>query len=261
VTELVQTIRSGPVATLAIDRQESGNSLDGATIAALHAGFRALASDPGVRAVVLTGVGDVFCSGLDRAWVRASLDLTEAENQAEVAELAALFEVVWRFPKPLLARVNGPALGSGCGLVACCDLAIAAETSRFGFDEVKLGLSAALFSPYVVPKIGYGHTRALLVTGERFSAERAFEIGLVHAVTPGDELDVTISNMLSRVLTSAPQAVATTKAALEIAWDRERSAAQQILAGYEAETRTSAEAQEGLRAAVGRRRPSWTIFE
>jgi methylglutaconyl-CoA hydratase len=187
--------------------------------------------------------------------------MTSVENLADVTAMADMFAAVWDFPKPLVARVNGPAIGGGAGLVACCDIAIASETARFGFGEVKIGIIPAVIAQYVVPKIGYGHARALFVTGERFTAERAFEIGLVHAVTPPDELDGTVSNIISRMLTSAPHAVSQTKLALDAVWHMERTAARAFVTQAIAEIRTGPEAQEGLRAFLEKRRPRWTQFD
>lgn len=256
----IRIVYSGPTATVVMDRPDVLNAFDAATIAGLQQAFTTLAEDINVRVVILTGAGQAFCAGGDMHWMRASLDLTDAENLAEAQAMASMFETVWNFPKPLIARVNGPAIGGGAGLVACCDLAIASETARFGFGEVKIGIIPAVIGQYVVPKIGYGHARALFVTGERFTAERAFEIGLVHAVTPEDELDSTVSNIIHRMLTSGPQAVAATKAALNAIWYMERDAARTYVTELIASIRTGEEAQEGLRAFLAKRRPAWTNF-
>ncbi|MDZ4721345.1 MAG: enoyl-CoA hydratase-related protein [Roseiflexaceae bacterium] len=254
----IRIVYSGPTATVVIDRPDVRNAFDTATIAGLHQAFMALTDDKNVRAVVLTGAGEAFCAGGDMNWMRNSVNLSVAENLAEAEAMAAMFDAIWNFPKPLIARVNGAAIGGGAGLVACCDIAIAAETARFGFGEVKIGIIPAVIGQYVVPKIGYGHARALFVTGERFTAERAFEIGLVHAVTPTDELDVTVSNILNRTLTSGPQAVAATKSALNAIWYMERDAARRYVIELIADIRTGEEAQEGLQAFLAKRRPAWT---
>jgi methylglutaconyl-CoA hydratase len=261
VSDPIQIVRSGPTATLVINRPDVLNAFNPAVIAGLRSAISDLAADPAVRVVVLTGAGDAFCAGGDMRWMRTSLDMTDEENLADVAAMADMFAAVWDFPKPLIARVNGPAIGGGAGLVACCDIAIASETARFGFGEVKIGIIPAVIAQYVVPKIGYGHARALFVTGERFTAERAFEIGLVHAVTPAGELDSTVMNIVSRMLTSAPHAVAQTKLALDAVWHLERAAARAFVTQAIAEIRTGPEAQEGLRAFLEKRRPRWTQFE
>jgi methylglutaconyl-CoA hydratase len=261
VSSPVQIVRSGPTATVVLDRPDVLNAFNPEVIAALRTAFDLLAADPEVRVVVLTGAGDSFCAGGDMRWMRTSLDMDSAENLADVTAMADMFAAVWEFPKPLVARVNGPAIGGGAGLVACCDIAIASDAARFGFGEVKIGIIPAVIAQYVVPKIGYGHARALFVTGERFSAERAFEIGLVHAVTSPDELDATVMSIVSRMLTSAPYAVAQTKLALDSVWHLEREAARAFVTQAIAEIRRGPEAQEGLRAFLEKRRPRWTIVE
>jgi methylglutaconyl-CoA hydratase len=257
----IDIIRSGPTATIVLNKPEVLNAFDTAMIMALHQAFIQLANDPEVRLAVITGLGKAFCAGGDMRWMRASMDMTDAENLADIQAMANMFDAAWTFPKPLIGRVNGAAIGGGAGLVACCDLAIAADTAQFGFGEVKIGIIPAVIAQQVVPKIGYGHARALFVSGERFTAERAFEIGLVHAVTSTDELDATIVQIVNRVLTSAPYAVAQAKQALDVVWSLEREAARRYLINAVAEIRTGPEAQEGLRAFLEKRRPAWTNFE
>ena len=140
-----------------------------------------------------------------------------------------MFEAAWSLPKPLIGRIHGVALGGGAGLVACCDLAVAADTARFGFSEVKLGLLPAVIAQYVVPKIGVSQARALFVSGERFTAERAFEIGLVHAVTGADGLDATVQTLATRMLSSAPAAIGAAKRLVDAVWSLERDAARRYV--------------------------------
>jgi methylglutaconyl-CoA hydratase len=249
------------VATITIDRPEVMNAFNAAAIAGLRSALSDLAADSSVRMAILTGAGKAFCAGGDMNWMRETFAWSKEENMADAEAMAAMFDEAWRFPKPLIARVNGPAVGGGAGLVACCDLAIATETARFGFGEVKIGIIPAVIAQYVVPKIGVSHARALFVSGEQFSAERAFEIGLIHAVTAQEELDETVASILARLLTSAPEAVAATKRSIDIIWESERSAARQFVIEAIATIRTGSEAQEGMRAFLEKRRPRWSIFE
>jgi methylglutaconyl-CoA hydratase len=168
-----------------------------------------------------------------------------------------MFEAAWTLPKPLIGRINGVALGGGAGLVACCDLAVAVETARFGFSEVKLGLIPAVIAQYVVPKIGVSHARALFVSGERFSAERAFEIGLAHAVVGADHLDATVATLVTRMLSSGPAAAGAAKRLIDAVWRLERDAARRYVVAAIAEARTGAEGQEGVRAFLAKRKPWW----
>jgi methylglutaconyl-CoA hydratase len=160
-------------------------------------------------------------------------------------------------PKPTVARVQGAAYGGGVGLVACCDIAIAVDTARFGFSEVKLGLIPAVISQYVVPKIGVSQARALFVSAERFTAQRAYEIGLVHAVASAEQLDVTVANLVERLLSSGPAALGAAKRLVDAVWTLDREAARRYVLEAIAQARTSAEGQEGIRAFLEKRKPSW----
>lgn len=249
--------RSGPLATVTLSRPEQRNAFDAAMVAGLHAAFGDLAADDSVRAVVLTGAGDAFCAGGDLQWMRGSVAWSYDENIADAEALAAMFESVWTFPKPLIGRVNGAAIGGGAGLVACCDIALAADTVQLGFAEVKLGLLPAVIAQYVVPKIGVSHARALFISGEGISAERAFEIGLLHGVAPADELDGLVQSVARRTLSSAPGAVAAAKRLVDAVWALERDAARRYVVEAIAQARTGAEGQEGVRAFLEKRRPGW----
>ncbi|HNP72897.1 MAG TPA: enoyl-CoA hydratase-related protein [Kouleothrix sp.] len=248
---------AAPLATLTLNRPDLHNAFDAAMIAELRSAFAALAADASVRVVILAGAGPSFCAGGDARWMRASLGWSHAENVADAQALDALFDAAWSLPKPLIGRVHGAALGGGAGLVACCDLVVAEDSARFGFTEVKLGLLPAVIAQYVVPKIGLGHARALFVSGERFTAERAFEIGLVHAITSAGDLDATVRSLAARMLTSAPGAIAAAKRVLDVVSSRDREAARAYVVEAIAAARTGPEGQEGLRAFLEKRRPSW----
>ena len=249
---------SGPFATLTLNRPAVHNAFDASMIAELRAAFSALASDDTVRVVILAGAGPSFCAGGDIAWMRDSLEWGLERNQADAEALADMLEAAWSLPKPLIGRIHGAALGGGAGLTACCDLVVAGESARFGFTEVKLGLIPAIIGQYVIPKIGVGHARAMFISGERFTAERAFEIGLVHAITGDDQLDATVRNLAARMLTSGPAAIAATKRAIDAVWSLEREAARQYVVHALAAARTGPEGQEGLRAFLEKRRAGWS---
>lgn len=249
--------REGEIATLILNRPEVHNAFDGALVMALRDRLRELAQNPQVRVVILTGAGGSFCAGGDTRWMRASLDWDAAENLADAERMADMYEAAWSLPKPLIGCVRGAAIGGGAGLVACCDLVVADADARFGFGEVKLGLIPAVIAQYVVPKIGISQARALFVSGERFTAERAFEIGLIHAVTPTDDLQATVQVLARRMLSGGPQAIAAVKQAVDAVWHMERAAAQRYLVETIAALRVGAEAQEGLRAFLEKRSPEW----
>jgi methylglutaconyl-CoA hydratase len=247
----------GPVAILTLARPEVRNAFNAAMIAELRERFAALAADSRARVVVLTGAGASFCAGADVTWMRQSMGWSHAQNIADAEALAAMFDAAWTLPKPLVGRVNGAALGGGAGLVACCDIAVAAETAQIGFSEVRLGLVPAVISQYVVPKIGVSQARALFVSGERISAMRAYEIGLVHAVTDEAGLDATVAAVATGLLACGPEAVGAAKRLVDAIWSLERDEARRYAVEAIAVARTGAEGQEGIRAFLEKRRPAW----
>lgn len=251
----------GPVAVITLARPELHNAFNAEMIAELRECFTALASDAAARAVVLTGDGASFCAGADLNWMRASLEWSREQNLADAEGLAAMFEAAWTLPKPLIGRINGAAMGGGVGLVACCDIAVAADTARFGFSEVKLGLIPAVIAQYVLPKIGVSQARALFISGERFTAQRAFEIGLVHAVVGAEELDATVGALVGRLRSSGPAAIGAAKRLVDAVWSLERDAARRYVTAAIADSRTSAEGQAGIRAFLEKRAPGWSQSE
>jgi methylglutaconyl-CoA hydratase len=255
--EFLQVEIEKAVATVTLNRPELHNAFNQVMIAELTACFTALASDPGVRVVVLTGAGRSFCAGADLQWMRESLHWSYDENMADAQRLAEMYAAIDRLPKPLIGRVNGAAIGGGAGLVACCDCAIAVEGAIFGFSEVKLGLVPAVIGRFVVPKIGAGQARALFVSGGRFKAERALGIGLIHQVVPADQLDAVVVAAVDEMLSSGPEAVARAKkliAALQTLPDEEQ---MPYTVRAIAEARTSEEGQAGLAAFLDKQRPPW----
>ncbi len=211
-----------------------------------------------MRCVVLAGRGRSFSAGADVNWMRASLDLPPAENVADAERLAEMLLAVDACPKPVVARVHGAALGGGSGLVACCDVALASERATFGFTETRLGLIPAVISPFAVPKIGVSQARALFLSGSRFDARRALQIGLVHEVLPDDEaLDAAVERVTSELLTAGPLAVAHAKRLLGRVAGHDPASLRRLTAEAIAERRASPEGQEGLRAFLERREPGW----
>src|SRR5712692_968385 len=243
----------GKIATITMRRPEVHNAFNTQLIQDLQAAFIDLSTDERLHAVVLTGDGPSFSAGADLNMMKDTAAFTQEQNLKDALRLADLFETINNFPCPVVARVNGTAMGGGLGLVSVCDIVIAAESARLAFSEVKLGIAPAVISPYVVRKIGETHARVLFVTGERFSAARAREIGLAHIVVPLEELDAAVEKTVSELLSSGPQALRACKAlALNVGhMDHER------VRRYTAETiatlRVSAEAQGRLRAFLEKR--------
>lgn len=245
------------VATVTLARPEARNALNGELITRLRECFAALATDDAVRVVVLTGAGSAFSAGADIAWMQAAAQFTTDENERDARRMAEMFATIDRCPKPVVARVNGAAFGGGVGLVACCDLAIAVEDARFSFSEVRLGIAPATVGPFVVRKIGASQARALFLTGERFDAARAREIGLIHAVVPADELDAAIARQTEMLLQGGPHALAAAKELVQELPGMAEGEQRAYTAALIAHLRTSPEGQEGLRAFLDRRAPSW----
>ncbi len=238
--------RDGDILRVTLARPDARNAFDAALIAELAEAFVDVGTP---RAVVLAGDGPSFCAGADVDWMRSSVDLDYDANVADATALRRMLEAIDTCPAPVVAVVQGHALGGGAGLVACSDIAIAHEAAVFAFSEVKLGIIPAVISPFALGKIGAGPARRYFVTGERFDAATALRIGLVHEVTP--DLDAALDRVLSELRTAGPRAA---RHAKRLVLDRPDGpeTARRI-----AERRTSDEGQEGLRAFLERRRPDW----
>jgi methylglutaconyl-CoA hydratase len=242
--------RDGSVLRIALARPERRNAFDAALIAELTGAF----ADVGdVRAVVLTGDGPSFSAGADVEWMRSSAELSYEENVADALRLRAMLDAIDSCPAPVVAGVQGHALGGGCGLVACCDIVVAESGTQFAFSEVKLGIVPAVISPFALAKIGSSAARRYFVTGERFSAEVALRIGLVHEVA--DELASAVDRVVGELLSSGPEAARAAKALARAPLSAQETA-ERI-----ATHRTSAEGQEGLRAFLEKRAPGWTALD
>ncbi|HXY41221.1 MAG TPA: enoyl-CoA hydratase-related protein [Vicinamibacteria bacterium] len=253
----VETTVDGPVARVFLARPEVRNAFDGETVRELAAAVSAAGGRQDVRVVVLGGHGKVFSAGADLEWMRTVAGFSREQNLQDARALWALFDAIDRCPRPVVARVQGAALGGGAGLVAVADIAIAAEDAQFGFTEVRLGLAPAVISPWVVRRIGLSAARELFLTGERFPAQRAAAIGLVHHVVPAGELDGAIAGRVGELLQAAPGAVAAVKSLLHAVAGRSPEEVRETTAELIAERRACAEGQEGLRAFVEKRRPDW----
>jgi methylglutaconyl-CoA hydratase len=242
----VRIERHGTVLRVTMAKPERRNAFDAALIAELTDAF----ADVGdVRMVVLAGEGASFSAGADVEWMRSSADLSYEENVADALRLRAMLDAIDSCPAPVVARVQGHALGGGCGLVACCDIAVAEPGAQFAFSEVKLGIVPAVISPFALAKIGSGSARHLFVTGERFSADVALRIGLVHEVA--EDLDAAVERVTGELLSGGPNAARAAKALARTPVSAAESAEQ--IAAH----RTSAEGQEGLRAFLDKRRATW----
>ena len=256
-TSLVLEVRNG-IALLALSRPERHNAFDDVLIAELTSALRSLDADAGVRAVVLLGHGGSFCAGADLNWMKKMAAYGRAENLADAAALAEMLRTLDTLSKPTIARVHGAAYGGGVGLVACCDIAIAAQEATFALSEAKLGLIPATISPYVIEAIGPRMARRYFLTAERFDAAEAYRIGLVHdIVLPGD-LDNRINELLGALVVAGPAAQAESKALIRAVAQRPVAAAVIAdTAARIARVRSTPEAKEGVAAFLGKRRAAW----
>jgi methylglutaconyl-CoA hydratase len=257
--ELIATRRDGPVEYLTLNRPEVRNAFNEHLGRELTDWAEATSNDGQVRVVVLAGAGKSFCAGADLAWMSRMASYTHEENLRDASEMARMFSTLDRLPVPMIGRVHGAALGGGAGLAAVCDVVVADEHAGFGFTEVKVGILPSVIAPYALTKIGVSATRELFLTGMRFDAVRAREIGLVHAVVPADRLDARVNEYVQELLSAAPGAIATAKELIRKLWGR--PAADTI--GLTAETialhRATPDAQEGMRAFLEKRKAAWNV--
>ena len=249
--------RLGSVTRVTLNRPEVRNAFNAELIAELHRCFTTLGADEQTRVIVLAGAGPVFSAGADLNWMRASLEFSREENIADALRMSDMFTAIDTCPKPVIGRIHSAALGGGTGLAGVCDVVIAAEGTRFGFTEVRLGIAPAVISPFVLRRIGRGYARALGLTGEIFDAARAREIGLVHRVAPVEQLDAAVNETVKALLGCGPMGVKASKQLFQMVPGMSYEAARQLTAETIAGLRVSQEGQEGIRAFLEKRRASW----
>lgn len=260
MTGLRMGVRGGDprVAEVVLDRPALRNAFDAALVWALTEAARAVSDDPAVRVVVLRGEGKSFCAGADLNWMKETVSYGPAENRRDAAALSAMFRAWNDCPHPVVGRVHGAALGGGTGLVAVCDVAVAASSCRFGTTEVRLGLVPAVIGPYVVRKIGESAARAWFLAGSAVDAAEALRAGLVHRVVAEESLDAAVDSVVAEILLGAPEAQAVAKK-LASSFGRRPLDEESVAAVEEiAARRASPEGQEGMMAFLERRAPGWT---
>jgi methylglutaconyl-CoA hydratase len=258
--EHLVTTREGPVERMTLNRPDVRNAFNEHVIAELSAWAettRERAELGEIRVVVIGGAGKVFCAGADVTWMSKALHYSQEENIRDATAMSRMFGAIDTLPVPIVGRIQGAALGGGAGLAAVCDVVVADESALFGFTEVKLGILPAVISPFALAKIGRSAARELFLTGARFSAARAKEIGLVHAVVPASELDATVGRYVQEFLTGGPEAIAAAKGLIPEVWTRPIGEAVEITARAIATRRVSPEGQDGLRAFLDKRSPGW----
>ncbi|MGN7919725.1 enoyl-CoA hydratase-related protein [Lysobacter sp. ESA13C] len=252
------SLREGPVARLRLNRPELHNAFDAILIAALTGALEAVAGDDEVRVVVIEGEGASFSAGADLNWMRGMAAASEAANREDALALARLMRTLNELPKPTIARVHGAAFGGGVGLVACCDIALAAPAAKFGLTESKLGLLPAVISPYVIEAIGARESRRWFATAEIFDAATALRIGLLHEVVAEDALDAAVTQQIALLLKAGPHAAAQAKTLVRrVDGERDGARLDADNAALIAALRVSSEGQEGLSAFLDKRKAHW----
>jgi methylglutaconyl-CoA hydratase len=257
--EFLTARREGPVEHLTLNRPDVRNAFNEHVIEELTRWAEAASADPSIRCVVLGGAGKLFCAGADLTWMAKMVSYTHEENVRDAQAMARMFSALDTLPVPLIGRIHGAALGGGAGLAAGCDVVVGDEDAIFGFTEVKLGILPAVISPYALAKVGRSATRELFLTGMRFTAQRAREIGLIHAVVPLPQLDAKVQEYVKEILGAGPQGIAAAKALIPRVWSRLAPDAAAITAEAIAAQRVSSEGQEGMKAFLEKRKASWNV--
>lgn len=257
--ERLTITHEGAIARITLNRPEVRNAFDDLLIEELTDTLERTERDPRLRLVILSANGSAFSAGADLNWMRRTADYSWEENFADAKRLGRLMQTLDQLALPTLARVQGAALGGGVGLIAACDIAVAADTAFFALSEVKVGLIPAVISPYVVAAIGARAARRYFLTGERISAHEALRLGLIHEVVASERLDERIDELAQALLDNGPQAV---RAAKRLVRAPERGAIDaaaliEEMARRTAEQRASPEGKEGVAAFLEKRQPDW----
>jgi methylglutaconyl-CoA hydratase len=252
MNEFVRTDQAAGIATITLDSPANRNALSSGLLTELQAALAGALSDPGVRVIVLTGAGPAFCSGAD---------LKESRTSPSAAPelFPEILQLIWDGPKPVVCRVNGSARAGGIGLIAACDIAIAAESATFAFSEVRIGVTPAIIAVTCLRRMEPRAAAEYFLTGEAFGAPRAAEIGLLTRAVPETELDEQAGRYAGLLLRGAPGALAATKTVLREAGTLPVAEGLARMAGLSADRFASAEGQEGMAAFAERRDPSWVV--
>lgn len=257
MNEVVELRQDGPVLTVALNRTEWHNALTPGLIEQLTAVFQHYATRREIRVIVLTGNGRSFCAGADLKYMRAAADYDFAANVSDGKTIFDLMQTINTCPKPVIGRINGAAIGGGVGLVSVCDIVVAVERASFAFSEVRLGIAPAVISPFVLARIGVGNGRDLFLSGERFNARRAQQIGLVQYVVAEERLDTAVTNRIEQLLAAAPEAQAAIKELIRTVAYRPPGDVRDFTANMIAQRRASDEGREGMSAFLEKRDPNW----
>ena len=248
------------IAIITLNRPDVHNAFNPDMIEELTTAFKISINDQYIRAIVLTGYGKSFSAGADLNYMRSSKDFTFKENRDDAFKLEQLFHTIYSSSKPVIGKINGAAFGGGVGLICVCDIVIALSSAKMAFSEVNLGIMPAVISPYVIPKIGFSNATRFFLTGERFDARKALEMGLIHEIADDlGELELKLTKIINNLFTSSPKAMIGIKQVL----DKNRKAGfnevREFCIKEIAEIRTSPEGKEGLNSFLQKKSPSWKL--
>ena len=258
MTANLEVSHHGAVARVTLTRPEVRNAFNEEMIAELTQAFATLGERDDVRCIVLAGQGSAFCAGADLNWMRRMADYSYAENLADAGQLADMLHMIYQCPKPTIARIQGDVYAGGLGLVAACDIAVSVDTANFCLSEVRLGLIPATVSPYVIRAMGARAAHRYFLTAERFDAQEAHRIGLVHAVSSADALDAKVTDITQALVNASPAAVKACKQLVQQVAGGEISPKLIALTVQGiADIRSSEEGKEGVQSFLQKRKPSW----
>jgi methylglutaconyl-CoA hydratase len=257
-TLLVEIARA--VATVTLNRPEVRNAFNELVIAELTQVFQELGQNPEVRVIVLAANGPAFCAGADLNWMKKMSTYSMEENLADAQKLSEMAREIYSCPKPVIAKIQGDCYAGGVGLAAACDITVAVDSAQFCLSEVKLGLTPATISPYVIKAMGANAARRYFITAERFSAQEAYRIGFMHEVVAVEKLDETIAQLAKAIVNNSPNAVTETKWLVDDVTNAEiDDEMMAYTAELIAEIRTSEEGREGIASFLEKRKPNWVL--
>jgi methylglutaconyl-CoA hydratase len=246
------------IGRVTLNRPTRRNAFDAAMVEDLRGAFEKLGKDRSVRVIVLAGAGRIFCAGADLQWMGPDAAVSSLAGGQDAEELLTMFRTINECPCPVIGCVQGAAYGGGLGLIAVCDVVVAARDATFAFSEVRLGLVPAVIAPFVLRKTGESFARRFCLTGESFSAATACDAGLIHEVVEPGALNAQVTALAQQIVSVAPQAARDTKALLQQLSRMATEDAWNACMNANVRARRSQEAQEGLRAFRDRRPPVWT---
>jgi methylglutaconyl-CoA hydratase len=255
--ETLVCTRKEDTITVMLNRPDVHNAMNDVLMMEVTGCFKEISADTTVNTVILTGSGKSFCAGADLSWMKHMVNFSKEENRKDSRLLLDMYETIHSCPKPVIGRVNGAAFGGGIGLLAVCDITISTLENRFAFSEVKLGIIPAVISTFVAPRMSPANMRRLFITGERFDATIAHEVGLIDLVVPADRLDATVDACVEQVRSSGPYAVQEVKHLIRNLMEMDRQHYKEHTVEKIAELRVSPEGQEGINAFLEKRKPNW----